>query len=200
MQSKLSMQVRRDTAIEIVMLPSPGQLKAVTVTERARTGLENFGFYERMEQQKRGLVNGTFITPEDVARRNPSAISQMMGNVQGVSLMTSAGRMIPVGPDGTCVMTMFLDGVMVNNTKGQGAVMQEMAEMMQKSGSSAPPDGRMADYGGIDLVMAAHQLAAMEIYPRISSAPIKYQPLAGSCGVILIWSRDGSEREARRRR
>jgi hypothetical protein len=198
MQSKLSLQVRRDTAIEIVMLPSPGQLKAVTVTERARTGLEALGFYDRMEQQKRGLLNGTFITPEDVARRNPSAISQMMGNVQGVALRTSAGRMIPVGPDGTCVMTMFLDGVMVSNTKGQGAVMQEMAEMMQKAATGVP-DGRMADYGGIDLVMSAHQLAAMEIYPRISSAPVKYQPLAGSCGVILIWSKDGSEREARRR-
>lgn len=201
MQARLSVHVRRDTAIELVMLPSAGQLKAVTITERARTGLERLGFYDRQDQAKRGLLNGTFVTPEDVEKRNPSAISQMLGNVQGITLKSSAGRQIPTGPDGSCVMTIFLDGTQVNNTKGQQSARGAMMEMEAKTAAEVAgreEGGRSFDYGGIDLVSSAHNLAAIEIYPRVTSAPMKYQPLANNCGVILVWTRDGASREARR--
>ncbi len=56
-----------------------------------------------------------------------------------------------------------------------------------------------SDHGGIDLVMSAHQLAALEIYPRLTSAPLRYQSLSNNCGVILLWTKDGADREARRR-
>jgi len=34
-----------------------------------------------------------------------------------------------------------------------------------------------------------NHVAAMEIYPRAVSAPPQYQPLNGTCGVVLIWTR-----------
>lgn len=199
MQSTLAMRLTRDTTIEIVMLPSAGQLKAVVITERARTGLERLGFYDRQEQAKRGLLNGTFITPEDVAKRNPSAISQMLGNVQGLTLQNSAGRQIPVGGDGSCVMTIFLDGAQTNNTRGTESAIAALQNMERVNGTADGPMGRGSDHGGIDLVMSAHQLAAIEVYPRLSSAPIKYQPLSNNCGVILLWTKDGASREAGRK-
>jgi hypothetical protein len=202
LQSKLELRLTRDTAIEIVMLPSPGRLAAVTVTETSLAGLTRLGFYDRQEQAKRGFLNGTFITPDDITKRNPSAVSQMLGNVQGVSLQTSAGRLIPTAHDGLCAMTIFLDGAQINNTKGQQGKMSAYIEFQRDNplnDPSTPPQGRMADYGGIDLVMSANQLLAIEVYPRAGSAPLKYQSLTNNCGIILLWTKDGSARESRRR-
>jgi hypothetical protein len=203
MQARHSMQVRRDTTIEIVMLPSPGRLQTVTVTETSLAGLTRLGFYDRQEQVKRGFLNGTFITPDDVTKRNPSAVSQMLGNVQGVSLQNSAGRLIPTAHDGQCAMTIYLDGAQINNTKGQQGKMSALIEMErdnQIDPELGPTGGRIADYGGIDLVMSAHQLLAIEVYPRAGSAPLKYQSLSNNCGIILLWTKDGSARESRRSR
>jgi hypothetical protein len=201
MQSKMALRLMRDTTIEIVMLPNPGQLRTVTVTERAVTGLTRLGFFDRQEQAKRGFLNGTFITPEDITKRNPSAVSQMLGNVQGVSLQNSAGRLIPTAHDGMCAMTIFLDGAQINNSKGQQGKMSAFIEMERDNPShvDGPQAGRIADYGGIDLVMSAQQLLGIEVYPRAGSAPLKYQSLTNNCGMILLWTKDGSEREARRR-
>jgi hypothetical protein len=33
------------------------------------------------------------------------------------------------------------------------------------------------------------QVAAMEIYPRGVGAPPEFQPMNGSCGVVLLWSK-----------
>lgn len=200
MQTKLTIQARRDTTIEIVMLPSAGRLQTVTVTETSLAGLTRLGFYDRQEQVKRGFLNGTFITPEDITKRNPSAVSQMFGNVQGVSLQNSAGRLIPTAHDGQCAMTIYLDGAQINNTKGQQGKMSALIEMERDNPSTVdgPQAGRIADYGGIDLVMSAHQLLAIEVYPRSGSAPLKYQSISNNCGIILLWTKDGAGREARR--
>jgi hypothetical protein len=202
MPSKLTVQVRRDTAIEIIMLPSPGRLQTVTVTETSLAGLTRLGFYDRQEQAKRGLLNGSFITPDDITKRNPSAISQMLGNIQGVSLQNSAGRSIPTAHDGACAMTIYLDGAQVNNTKGQQGKMSALIEWERANpiGEEGPEGGKIADYGGIDLLTSAQQILAIEVYPRMGSAPIRYQSLTNNCGIILLWTKDGSERESRRRR
>jgi hypothetical protein len=39
-----------------------------------------------------------------------------------------------------------------------------------------------------ELVAVTH-VAAMEIYPRAVGAPPQYQPLNGTCGVVLIWTK-----------
>ncbi|HEX6316680.1 MAG TPA: hypothetical protein VFZ73_17535, partial [Gemmatimonadaceae bacterium] len=49
------------------------------------------------------------------------------------------------------------------------------------------PGNALDDYVN-ELVVPTH-VAAMEIYPRGVGAPPEYQPMNGSCGVVLIWTK-----------
>ena len=63
-----------------------------------------------------------------------------------------------------CVMTVYLDNVRITNRlRGPNDFVNELV----------PPSN----------------MAAMEIYPRALNAPPQYQPLNGTCGVVLIWTK-----------
>ena len=124
----------------------------------------------------------SFITPEDFEFRKPNMISQMAESHPAVhmqrnvsnprkDIITGASCTIPsksciyVGQHLRCVMTVYLDRVRIVGKPGN------------------VPD----DY--INELVVPSQVAAMEIYPRGVGAPPEYQPMNGSCGVVLIWSK-----------
>jgi hypothetical protein len=48
--------------------------------------------------------------------------------------------------------------------------------------------GRVPD-DSVNQIVGVTHVAAMEIYPRAVNAPPAFQPLNGTCGVVLIWTK-----------
>ena len=187
-----------DTAIRVRMTALATALPEQRITGRsAFVSLDMVGFYRRMKDAERGINHGYFVTPEDFESRRPNLITQMAETHPAVFIrrnilnprmdmilgapckprMTVGGDVIPekdcvaVGGDHPsravyrCVMTVYLDRVRI---VGRG--------------------GNATDDFVNELVVPS-QVAAMEIYPRGIGAPPEYQPMNGSCGVVLIWSK-----------
>jgi hypothetical protein len=52
------------------------------------------------------------------------------------------------------------------------------------------PATRSGDrFGGIDELVSATSVEAIEVYPRGVNAPARYQLLSGTCGIIAIWTK-----------
>jgi hypothetical protein len=164
--AEIRLSARPDTALRVVLVPIPTQLKEVTVeAASAYRSLDIHGFYGRMKDGERGINHGWFFTPEDIARRNPSWITQMADGLPTVRV--SRGRTPTydrILGSRNCSMTVYLDNIRLTGKLG----------------------------GRDDLVnelVAVTHVAALEIYPRAVGAPPQYQPLNGTCGVVLIWTK-----------
>lgn len=155
-----------DTALRVQMKAVPVELKGVVVTgASAYRSLDAYGFYRRMQDVERGINHGWFITPEDLERRKPNYITQMADGLPTVHVrrgMFPKDDVIVGGRE--CKMTVYLDNVRIVGKLG-----------------------RFDDLVN-ELVVPTH-VAAMEIYPRAVNAPPQYQPLNGTCGVVLIWTK-----------
>lgn len=155
-----------DTALRVQMTGIPIQLKGVVVTgASAFRSLDTYGFYRRMQDADRGINSGWFITPEDLERRKPNWITQMADGLPTVRVQRGTKPMYDVitGSMG-CKMTVYLDNIrIVGRLSGTDDFVNE-------------------------ITMPNH-VAAMEIYPRAVTAPPQYQPMNGTCGVVLLWTK-----------
>lgn len=117
------------------------------------------GFYDRV---RRGL--GQFITPGDIAESHALATEDLFFGIPGVSLDYPSGgrRIVMMGTRGFCSPTIYVDGMQVVE-------------------------------GEIESIAPLQTVYAIEVYRRAGEIPIEYSGVrsgsAGSCGVILIWSR-----------
>lgn len=152
----------RPHRVRIVLSSSVVQLKAVVVNESGDPILAETGYYQR---KKTGW--GTFITPEEVARRNPDRATDMLRMVMGVDIRSS-GRVgtLPYSTrslsiSGRCLMGVFIDGHQVS--VGGGMTMEQ--------------------------VISGSEVGAMEVYPDAGQTPPEFLSLANSCGVIVIWTK-----------
>ena len=168
--AEVSLRVMPDTALRVRMKAVPVELKGVVVTgASAYRSLDTYGFYRRMEDAERGINHGYFVTPEDLERRKPNFITQMVEGYPSIRVGGPAGR--PRGNprsdviQGTnnCTMTVYLDNIRISG-------------------------GRIAGRDDFvnELALPNH-VAAMEIYPRGLGAPPQYR--SGTCGVVLIWTK-----------
>jgi hypothetical protein len=157
---------RPDTAIRVALRAVPVALKGVIITGgSAFTSLDVRGFYTRMRDAERGINRGYFVTPEDMERRRPNWLTQMVENYPTVKvkrLGNPRGDVI-IGSQ-NCEMTVYLDGVRI---VGRLGVTDDLVN---------------------EMVVPTH-VAGMEIYPRATVAPPQYQSLNGLCGVVLIWTK-----------
>jgi hypothetical protein len=164
---------RPDTAVRISMKAIPVQLKEVEVTGASSfRSLDTYGFYRRMKEVERGAARGWFITPEDLERRKPNWITQMAEGLPGIRVCGRASVTCPSGPPrnemilgrNACKMTVFVDNVRITG---------------RLNGRDDPVN---------EFVLPTH-VAAMEVYPTALNAPPQFQPLNGTCGVVLIWTK-----------
>jgi hypothetical protein len=156
-----------DTAIRIAMTPLAVRLSAVQVLgTQMSSKLELRGFYDRMRDVERGINRGYFITPEDLERRKPNFITQMLEGYPSIRVDAMHGQHFAVlRGTGNCPMTVYLDGVRIIGKLNPRA--------------EEP----------VNLVVKPNEIAGAEIYPRGVGAPPQYQELNGSCGIVLIWTR-----------
>jgi hypothetical protein len=152
----------RTHLVRIVLDRVPTTLKTVVVRDSLSDPLlAETGFYDR---QHHGW--GTFITPEEVARRNPARASDMLQMVSGVDIRTTRAGTVPYSTrslsiNGRCLMNVYIDG---NRTLINSRVPLE------------------------DMISGG-EVGAMEVYPSASETPPEYIGNASDCGAIVIWTK-----------
>lgn len=182
---QVEVEASGDSTLAIELEPSIQQLAGTTVTAaQPRKSLELSGFYRRIQDREKGINIGHFITEEDIERRRPHRITQMLEAIPGVRVLRrqsnnigeqtsclsqhDANCWVPAGRL-DCPMTVYVDGRRVNRLNVRGA-----------ANSYAH---------GIDHLAQTNHVAGIEVYSTANRAPPEYQMLSGTCGVILIWTK-----------
>jgi hypothetical protein len=155
------------------------------------------GFYERMLARQRGIGSGIYMTPEEVDKRAVNVATALLQGVNGVTLhRTASGKIIAMNSDGTCQMTVLIDGRRVCPVGGCdiGASSNSSAS----SGSSGASRGRSRNlsisqpkddqYVLLDVVLNPNEVAAVEVYPRGATIPPSLPTVDASCGLIAFWT------------
>jgi hypothetical protein len=157
--------------VEIRVSAQPVELEPiqVTVTGVRDLGLEQQGFYQRREAgEKLGL--GRYFTWEDVERRAPRLITQMIADLPGTRL--ECGRNLRdrtcelgfVGNSGCSRANVYVDGMRVIRAEGRPPV-------------------------ALDEIVLPLEVAGVEVYPSPASVPAEYSGSSGRCGAIIIWTK-----------
>jgi hypothetical protein len=172
---KIRVERGADTTIAVSMqrLAVLLETQVVRAQQQVRT-LELRGFYSRMLESQRGALVGEFVTPEEIEMRNPQRVTQLLEQRRGLQVRRFGNCYVidecyrVIGTAG-CAATIYLDGQRLNRL------------------TDASADIRSAPI--IDGLITVTSVSGIEVYPRGSSAPAKYQTLAGTCSVVLIWTK-----------
>ena len=149
-------------------------LEVIAWSERPMNALHE-GYKRRLNM---GL--GTFITREDVERRNPNLVTDMLRDVPGLQVTGSGSGLRPTVRIGrsagyNCTTQIFVDGFLVNRRTGYGQGFR-------------PDDIR------IDDVVTPGSVEGIEIFRGLSTVPAEFLSPDADCGVIAIWTRRGGDR------
>ncbi|HEX8359768.1 MAG TPA: hypothetical protein VF613_06670 [Longimicrobium sp.] len=167
---------RRDTATVADVVP----LEGITAMARSRR-LVVVGFYDR---QRQGA--GHYVGPDDLSNRPATPLSQILDELPSINLVryrpwdAQLGackgreeiRLVSRGTttqncatptSATCFMEVYVDGMLVQ-----------------------PNVGRPSQ--DVDRLVSSSEVAAIEVYRGISSAPAQFQTRTSHCGGVLIWT------------
>jgi hypothetical protein len=152
------------TTIDVTISEVAVTLADVNVRRRELPNLTKKGFYERRAKK----VNGTFLMPDDVDKRQAQHASDFLQQVLGVRVLGMAGRRRVMLANTNCDMAIFIDGHYVRSGR----------------------DRRGTNWGSFDETVMARDVYAMEVY---RNAPGEFQApsLSGQafCGAVVIWTR-----------
>jgi hypothetical protein len=158
-----------------VSLQQLGVLMATQMIH-ARAQVRNLavrGFYERMADTERGGLNAEFVTPEEIEMRHPQRTTQLLDQKRGLRVRRVGSCYVistcyrVFGSSG-CSATLYLDGRRLNN-------------LSQAAAALTAPE--------IDDLVPVTSVSGIEIYARASQAPPQYQSMAGTCPIVLIWTK-----------
>lgn len=147
-QDTLTVQYR--IAPEVVVL---NPLTVVASSRQPRGRLSGF------EERARRGVSGLFITREEIERRRPFRVSDLLAGSPGVQLVPRAGPGSAVLLRG-CEPAVFIDGVRI------------------RGGAAA-----------IDELVSPIEIVAVEVYRGPSEVPVEFSGPWTSCGAIAIWTK-----------
>jgi hypothetical protein len=193
---ELQIDAAPDTAIRVRMTAFATALPEQRITGRAAfVSLDLNGFYRRMRDAERGVNHGYFMTPEDFEFRKPHEITQMVEGVPAVFVKRDGGnprKYVLVGapcrprtePDATCVRI----GSEIGAASIFRCVMTVYLDRVKIAGKVGSSLGSGTD-DFVNEIVQSSSVAAMEVYPRGVGAPPEFQSTAGSCGVVLIWTK-----------
>jgi hypothetical protein len=175
-----------DTAIRISMKALASTLPGQVITTRSPfVRLELGGYYARMREVQNVARVAYFMTPEDIALRNPQSVTDAVEHFPNIRLapiddgktdgngMTHADgamsrRKFRIEDRSGCPLTVYLDRVQIQPTGG----------------------GKDEE---INSLVSIGSLAGIEVYPRSIGAPAEFPPAntnsTSQCGVVLLWTR-----------
>jgi hypothetical protein len=158
------------TPVQVALSRRSQRLDTVEVSAPAGEGSARLADFER--RRARGV--GTFITRDEIERRAPVAVSDLLRRVGSVRIVDSLGSLLAVSGRGTkidrrrpaagasapCVLAMMVDAVRM-------------------------PAGTPLD------VVPPDEIAAIEVYAGPASVPRELAQSSADafCGLILIWTR-----------
>lgn len=148
-------------------------LEVIAWSERPMNALHE-GYQRRL-----GNGFGTFITREDVERRNPFLVTDLLRDIPGLQVSASGPGLRPAVRIGrsagyNCTTQIFVDGFLMNRRLGFG-------------GGYQPDDFR------IDDAVSPRSIEGIEIYKGLSTVPAEFLNPDADCGVIAIWTRRGGD-------
>lgn len=166
-----------DLVLDVLLDVKPIGLEGIDVAVEARIRrLALTGFYERAK-----IGGGVFLTPEDIAERNPLRTTDLLATVPGLHLEESLSTLhrYPIvrgyrgTGDGLCLPAIYLDGM-----------------LLQRGGDRSVEGLRS---GGRDVfhVDELHPtgLLGVEVYRSASEVPAQYSGGTAACGVMVFWTR-----------
>jgi hypothetical protein len=185
-----SFYVRPGTGVvEVMLTPAARALNEVVVSARRNNLLQGRGFYERIDQVRKGAYTGEFIMPEDLERISPGTLSRAFVESRYVRVDRAGARRLAVLTGrGGCGYTILIDGVRVQGTMEENIT---GATSINPSGTARRQQGET----GIEELISGLEVVAIEVYPSAATAPSEIQARAmggrGACGIIAIWTGRG---------
>ena len=169
------------TAHVSLSLPSnPITLDTVTVVareiERRLPYLVDAGFYRR-----RQAGFGHFLTRDEIDRRVPLILSDLLHGMSGVRVTCGGQQGGPRGPGPHCTVTMRAANTMFFRGKCNPSVVLD-GVLLQPGGTGG---------GGLllDDLLNPFNIEALEVYPSPAGVPVQYSGYLSPCGAIIAWSR-----------
>jgi hypothetical protein len=169
-----------DTALHVRMTAAATALPEQRVTATTPfTSLSLGGFYRRMADVERGINRGYFITPEDLEIRNPFLVTSAVEHLPNIRIRPSPGiiggggrgsplnRNLRIEDAMGCPLTVYLDRVKLSPVVVRGGLQDEQ----------------------INTLLIPTTLAGIEVYPRRAGSPPEFDLVAGTCGVVLLWTK-----------
>lgn len=155
----VDLSAKRPANVDVVLDKQVATLQGMIVTaDRNKAEKDYNGFLER---SKNGF--GKYLTEEDIERRNPFVMTDLMRTTPGMQVSPNGGFGYVVRGRGGCTPEIFIDGM---------KVMQGADE--------------------IDNLVRPQEVAGVEVYSGSAGVPAQYAGAAGgSCGVILVWTKRG---------
>jgi hypothetical protein len=154
--------------IRVLLSPVAMMIDSVSVTAEPPPVEKAFGGFEM--RKSRGF--GTFITREQIEKKNPRVTTDLFRSVSGVKLLRESGTPTVVstrlGTLAYCPVRYFIDG------------------------ASYPLYGQ-----SIDIMIQVADIGAIEVYPGGATVPPQFGGRESACGVIAIWTRQGQKAEKR---
>jgi len=140
----------------------------ITARERSRSPVLA-GYLGRLDRR----IGGTFITREEIERRNPSLVSDLLTTVPGVRL----------SPGGTGANSRSVSITHALPIQGRSCPVQIWVDGMLATRSNVPVP--------IDELATPGDLVGIEIYRGLATLPPEFVTPEARCGVIALWTRRG---------
>lgn len=192
----IELRLGDDWTSEFRLRPLPVQLDPVEVAAaggpEAARHLARVGFFERQRADF-----GYFLTREDIRRRNPQRLSDILGNLPGVhAVFSSSGgsqasldvRGSRLSQGGPCHPRVFVDGLIVIRGDARPRGEELLIQDTEVQGDPAVrPEISLND------VVMPQDVQAIEVYRSSAQVPVRFGGPSTStqCGVIVIWTRFG---------
>ena len=165
----VSIVADRTVDLNVQMSADPIELEPLVVTALRDRRLEIRGFYDRrIWSERTGL--GTFLGAEDIERRSPAAVTNLLREFPGLDVVCRGSRECVVQSaraSGCSTINIYINGSL---TLGE---------------NRASPAARLS----IDELVRPSEIAGMEVYAGAGSVPAEFSGTTGRCGAIAIWTK-----------
>ena len=181
----------RTTEVVIALSRQPVELTPVTIIVRSPL-LEENGFYER--KLSSGL-SGRWITRDEIEKRNPTVLTDLFRDVSGsrvhdLGIGARVIRFNRTGPGGLLGPRAGRDARENRILRLPGCQPQLYIDGRRHADTTVNGEALIFDFNVVNPMI----IEAVEIY--VGNAPVEFR--SEGCGVVLIWTRRGEQREGGR--
>jgi hypothetical protein len=133
---------------------------------RARASSSPSGVLSGFELRRTSSIGGIFLTQLDIERRRPGYVTDVLGTIPGVRLVSTgrgSGRQIMMtrSTGQNCLANVYIDGFFMSRDR-------EFS---------------------IDDAVSPASIHGIEVYRGAGSVPAEFLEVGASCGVIAIWTK-----------